>query len=127
MEEYILFGTELAVPDIMLIKFQGHAERGTEPTVRDMEDMARYKEERNAALLSLDRDKIITYAMRWGIDMSKMPADEDGFWAAVHTAISSIRTMPAGLRRASIAYLVERGLPRFDDFDDSGDSGEVHP
>ena len=43
--------------------------------------------ERNEALLSLDKEKIIAYSKKHNIDL---PKDEKVFWAGVHKAICNL-------------------------------------
>lgn len=49
--------------------------------------MDNFIEERNSALLSLDKDKIIAFDKKYGI---KIPEDEQVFWAGVHKAICNL-------------------------------------
>lgn len=49
--------------------------------------MSNFIKERNAALLSLDKEKILAYGKKYNI---KFPEDEKIFWAGVHKAICSL-------------------------------------
>ena len=81
---------------------------------REDAELKRWKEERDAALLSLDRDKILAYCRRWGI---RMPNFEPAFWAAVHKARTALRSLPMSARASSKRWLREHGLRSEDDGD----------
>ncbi len=49
-----------------------------------IEEMKVYAKERNEALLSLDREKILAFGEKWGV---ALPDDELIFWATVHKCI----------------------------------------
>lgn len=49
--------------------------------------MSDFIKERNAALLSLDKEKILAYGKKYNI---KFPEDDKIFWAGVHKAICSL-------------------------------------
>lgn len=53
-----------------------------------MEDFIK---ERNEALLSLDREKILAYGKKYNV---KFPEDEKIFWVGVHKAICSLYLIP---------------------------------
>lgn len=53
-----------------------------------MEDFIK---ERNEALLSLDRERILAYGKKYNV---KFPEDEKIFWAGVHKAICSLYLIP---------------------------------
>ena len=65
-----------------------------------------WKEERDAALLSLDEAQIRRYAKRWGI---WMPAEESPFWAGVHRARLSL-PLSEEEHEQSIAWLAEHNF-----------------
>lgn len=48
--------------------------------------------ERNEALLSLDKDKIMEYGKKYNV---KFPKDEKIFWAGVHKAICNLYRIPS--------------------------------
>lgn len=52
--------------------------------------------ERNEALLSLDRDKIVAYCNKYGI---MIPASEEVFWLGVHKAIRNIPSIPDAAKK----------------------------
>ena len=50
-----------------------------------------FVKERNEALLSLDKEKIIKYMKKYNI---KYPKDEETFWAGVHKSICNLFLVP---------------------------------
>jgi hypothetical protein len=73
-----------------------------------------FKRERNAALLSLDENRIRAYASKYGI---VIPNDPDLFWASVHKAITADMELPLVNRQASKDWLTARKLHSLDDGD----------
>ena len=67
----------------------------------------RLQEERNAALLSLDRAKIEAYAVKYNV---KLPDDEQAFWAGVHKARLDIFDIPEDEKTVSRQWLRENGF-----------------
>ena len=49
--------------------------------------MDKFIQERNEALLSLNKEKILAYGKKYNV---KFPEDEKIFWAGVHKAICSL-------------------------------------
>lgn len=78
---------------------------------------AQFAVERNAALLSLDKEKILAYGQKWGVNFAKVPGDEEGFWASVHKARTAIPALPMAARVLSKRWLAERGMAGMDDGD----------
>ena len=68
--------------------------------------LKRFVEERNEALVSLDRQKIEKYARKYGIDM---PENDEVFWLAVHKSIANITTLPEDVKQRSVMWLLEHG------------------
>ena len=66
---------------------------------------------RNEAMLSLDKDKIISFMKSFDLPI---PRDEV-FWPMVHKTITGIKTLPIDFRRLSKAYLRESGMSSMDD------------
>lgn len=83
------------------------------------QQLSDFKQERDAALLSLDEQKIRAFYMRWNPkSMTKaMLTDSDVFWAAVHKAITAHTGLPLDFRRKSKVYLDAKGLQSWDDGD----------
>jgi len=62
--------------------------------------------ERNAALRSLDKEKILAYAKKYQIEL---PREEEIFWAAVHKARLEITAMESAEKEVSRQWLKEHG------------------
>ena len=82
-----------------------------------MTNLGAFLRERNAALLSLDKEKILAYARKWGAKLPFDPNDEEMFWCAVHKAITAIPSLPSEARSASKRWLQSRGYSSWDDGD----------
>jgi hypothetical protein len=70
--------------------------------------------ERNAALLSLDEQKIRAYAKKYG---ARFPGSNDPvvFWGAVHKARTAIPSLPAEAKKESKQWLTKHGMSAWDD------------
>lgn len=66
-----------------------------------------FVQERNAALLSLDRERILSYCRKYEVNIS---GDGDVFWAAVHKARMGIRGFPEAEKQISREWLNENGF-----------------
>lgn len=66
--------------------------------------------DRNAALLSLDEQKIRAYSERYNITL---PDNDLDMWAGIHKARCGIRTFPPEIREASAKWLAEHGFHQF--------------
>ena len=77
-----------------------------------MGEIDTFVQDRNAALLSLDRTKIRRFARKYGV---QMPTSEEAFWRAVHKARTGCKHLPARERSKSKAWLRERGSSSHDD------------
>ena len=69
-------------------------------------DMKNFIQERDAALLSLDEERIKTYCQAWGVPI---PDSNEVFWRAVHKAICNITSASTEQRRRSAQWLAEHG------------------
>lgn len=69
--------------------------------------MNKFIEERDSALLSLDKDRIEAYAKKYGVDL---PGNEIVFWAGVHKAILGMGSATNEQRENSIAWLGMNGF-----------------
>jgi hypothetical protein len=78
-------------------------------------DIEAWHQDRNAALLSMDKAKIQAYLKKW--NKKEMQCSEDVFWGAVHKAITGAPDLPINFRRISKAWLDAQGLSSFDDGD----------
>jgi hypothetical protein len=70
--------------------------------------------DRREALLSLDKEKISNYMLKYG---TQPPKDEDIFWMSVHKARTALKELPLDARQKSKDWLTERGYRSFDDGD----------
>jgi len=70
-------------------------------------DLAKFIQQRNEALLSLDREKIVAYAKAYGVPM---PEDETLLWASVHRARLTLTAgIPELEKEKSRVWLREHG------------------
>lgn len=67
----------------------------------------KFVQERNSALLSLDREKILAYCKKYEVNI---PGDGDVFWAAVHKARMGIKGFPEAEKQISRQWLNEHGF-----------------
>ena len=63
--------------------------------------------ERDEALLSLDKDKIIKTFKKYGVCI---PKDERIFWAGIHKARIEVLSFPEDVKNVSIKWLIENGF-----------------
>jgi hypothetical protein len=81
-------------------------------------EMAAMIRERDEALLSLNREKIMAFARRWSPEFLRVAGLSDEiFWLSVHTARTANRNLPDAERVKSRQYLIERGSQSLDDGD----------
>ena len=75
--------------------------------------------DRNEALLSLDKKKILAYYKKWDVDISKMPKDDVDFlfWVSIHKARTALKTLPMEARIYSKKWLHGAGFRSMDDGD----------
>lgn len=66
-----------------------------------------FVKERNEALLSLDKEKIIAFMGNWAVDV---PQNDLVFWAMVHKAIVNLREATKEQKDKSFAWLLEIGF-----------------
>lgn len=69
--------------------------------------LRKYVEERDASLLSLDKDKIQRFLRKYGVDY---PKNETTFWAGVHKSILHINAANGEQRLNSFIWLLEHGF-----------------
>ena len=67
----------------------------------------RYAKERDAAFLSLDKQKIIDFCNKWHICL---PNDETVFWCGVHKVIVHTASATAEQRQNSNKWLTEHSF-----------------
>lgn len=70
-------------------------------------DIAEFIKERNEAILSLDKDRILKYCQKYNVSLSN---DEIIFWASVHKTVCSINTATEEQRKHSKQWLSEHGF-----------------
>ena len=63
--------------------------------------------DRDEALLSLDKEKILAYCRKYGI---AMPKDELAFWAGVHKSILHINSATDEQKQRSCEWLTNHGF-----------------
>lgn len=67
--------------------------------------------DRREALLSLDRDKVLAYAEKYGVSIIREVADDEYlFWIIVHKARTGALDLPDEERERSRQWLLERNL-----------------
>lgn len=64
--------------------------------------------DRNAALASLDEDKIVGFFDSWGVDL---PVEWGEFWHCIHLSITKIKELPDETREKSKQWLLDNGYP----------------
>lgn len=69
--------------------------------------MKQFVKDRDAALLSLDKDKIIAYLNKYGIPV---PDNETVFWAGIHKGIVAMNAAPVEKKIDSMMWLVQHGF-----------------
>lgn len=65
-------------------------------------------DERDSALISMDKDTIIAYAQKYRVPMGNTN-DETRFWLIVHVSRVQAMTIPRWARRESAEWLRQRG------------------
>lgn len=69
--------------------------------------MADLVDERDEALRSLDKAKIMAYARKYNV---QLPDDEMIFWAEIHKARTCITTFTAEEKKLSYDWLIQHGF-----------------
>jgi hypothetical protein len=72
-----------------------------------IEDLDQFFKDRDEALLSLDKDKILAYSIKYG---AYIPKDERVFWAGVHKARLALNCVDAEGKIISRNWLAENGF-----------------
>lgn len=70
-------------------------------------NFSEFVQERNSALLSLDREKILAYCRKYEVNI---PGDGNAFWASVHKARMGIRGFSESEKQISRQWLNENGF-----------------
>ena len=69
--------------------------------------------DRKKALLSMDKKKILEYSEKYYGGVGYHEADEHAFWVGVHKVRAASIDLPEFERRASMAWLRERGISHY--------------
>ena len=72
----------------------------------NIDEMKIFLVARKHALLSMDKEIIKSYALKYGI---KLPEDEETFWCAIHKARTADKQLSFYQRQKSEKWLIERG------------------
>ena len=67
----------------------------------------RWVKDRDEAMLSLDKDKIVAYCKKYNV---AIPENETVFWAGVHKAILCITSATFEQKQNSYEWLIEHGF-----------------
>jgi hypothetical protein len=70
-------------------------------------DLDQFLKDRDEALLSLDKDKILAYMIKYG---AHVPRNETVFWASVHKARLALNCVDAEGKILSRNWLAENGF-----------------
>lgn len=71
-------------------------------------DIQKFVKERDNALLSMDKEKIMAYMRKYKVKFQ--PDNETVFWAGVHKAIIGINSATKEQKDRSAAWLIEHGF-----------------
>lgn len=82
--------------------------------MKTTDEFKQFLKDRDEALLSLDKDKILAYCEKYGV---KMPQDNLTFWCGIHKAITANTGLPYKFRKKSKVWLIENGFVSLDDGD----------
>lgn len=69
--------------------------------------LSQFLKDRDEALLSLDKCKILAYAEKYG---ARLPQSDEIFWASVHKARLNIKNFPESEKEISRKWLCENGF-----------------
>lgn len=72
--------------------------------------LEKFVAERNEALFSLNRNKIMAFAKKYNNPIAKEGVSDEVFWASVYKAIYNITTAPPELKRVAIRWLRQHGF-----------------
>lgn len=70
-------------------------------------NMKQFIKDRNEALLSLDKEKIVAYLNKYNVPI---PDNELVFWAGVHKGIVSLNSAPIEKKERSADWMIEHGF-----------------
>lgn len=72
-----------------------------------MVDIQQFIKERDEAMFSLDKSKILAYCQKYQVPL---PKSELAFWAGVHKCIYSVRTATPEQKENSKQWLLQHGF-----------------
>lgn len=72
--------------------------------------LEKFVAERNEALFSLDKNKIMAFAKKYNNPIAKEGVSDEVFWASVYKAIYNITTAPPELKRVALRWLRQHGF-----------------
>ena len=72
-----------------------------------MVDIQQFLKERDEAMFSLDKSKILAYCQKYQVPL---PKSELAFWAGVHKCIYSVRTATPEQKENSKQWLLQHGF-----------------
>ena len=78
-------------------------------TKAEKERIAQFVQERNEALFSFDKEKILAFLEKWTPD-APVPSDETVFWAGICKAICNISGVPERVLNKAKKWLTENGF-----------------
>lgn len=70
-------------------------------------DINQFKRERDEALLSLDKEKILRFCEKYQVPM---PNNDLSFWAGIHKSIYLLKTATPEQKEFSKNWLISRGF-----------------
>ena len=70
-------------------------------------NMKKFVKDRNEALLSLDKEKIVAYCKKYGVPV---PKNEIVLWAGVHKGIVTMSAASDEQKKDSMRWLIEHGF-----------------
>ena len=73
----------------------------------DKLNLKKWVKERNAVMLSLDKEKIVAFCKKYSVPI---PENETAFWAGVHKAIVHINSATEEQKLDSTIWLLEHGF-----------------
>lgn len=85
-----------------------------------MKSLEEFIKDRNEALLSLDKEKILEFGKKHGVIF---PFNDHTFWLVIHKSITGCVDLPIEFRMDRRQYLIKNGSASFDD----GDLKESNP
>ena len=86
-----------------------------EEFVKLKQQSLQFRVERDAALLSMDEERIRAFARKW--NQAELPRHPIAFWGAVHKTITGVADLPREFRMKSKQWLDKHGFGSYDDGD----------